>query len=59
MLRASLIGSCLPCHIAALYYYHFPAITGVNIDPLELILQMEEIGVPTFRGMKFTEFNLW
>ena len=44
---------------AALYYYHFPAITGVNIDPLELILQIEDIGVPTFRGMKFTEFNLW
>ena len=44
---------------AALYYYHFPAITGVNIDPAALIAAVEEVGVPTFRGFKFTEFNLW
>jgi N-acetylneuraminate lyase len=42
-----------------LYYYHFPAITGVNIDPFLLLLAIEEVGVPTFRGFKFTEFNLW
>jgi hypothetical protein len=42
---------------AALYYYHFPAITGVAIDPFALIKAIEEVGVPTFRGMKFTEYK--
>ena len=34
--------------------YNFPAITGVDINPLHLIQAIEAIGVPTFRGMKFT-----
>jgi N-acetylneuraminate lyase len=42
-----------------LYFYNFPAITGVEINPYALVLAIEEVGVPTFRGMKFTDFNLW
>jgi N-acetylneuraminate lyase len=42
-----------------LYYYNFPIISGVDINPLALIQQLEAVGVPTFRGMKFTDFNLW
>jgi len=42
-----------------MYYYHFNVITGVFIDPLALIKACEEVGVPTFRGFKFTDFNLW
>lgn len=42
-----------------LYYYHFNIITGVYVDPHALILAVEEIGVPTFHGFKFTDFNLW
>jgi N-acetylneuraminate lyase len=41
-----------------LYFYNFPAITGVDINPYALVLAVEEVGVPTFRGMKFTDFNL-
>ncbi len=42
-----------------LYYYNFPAITGVEVNPYHLILALEEVGCPQFRGMKFTDFNLW
>jgi hypothetical protein len=31
----------------------------VTIDPHALLLAVEEVGVPTFRGFKFTHFNLW
>lgn len=34
-------------------------ITGVPVDPYALIKAIEEVGVPTFRGMKFTDYNLW
>lgn len=42
-----------------LYYYHFNAITGVFVDPLDIIKACEELGVPTFRGFKFTDYNLF
>ena len=42
-----------------LYYYNFPAITGVEINPRDLIQALEAVGAPSFRGMKFTDFNLW
>lgn len=42
-----------------LYYYNFPAITGVEINPYHLLLEIESVSVPSFRGMKFTDFNLW
>ena len=29
------------------------------MDPHALLLAVEEVGVPTFRGFKFTHFNLW
>ena len=51
------IGAAAPK--TPLYYYHFPVITGVPIDPFALIKAIEAIGVPTFRGMKFTDYNLW
>ena len=41
-----------------LYYYNFPAITGVELNPYHLLLALEEVGAPSFRGMKFTDFNL-
>ena len=31
----------------------------MDINPLHLLKAMEEIGVPQFRGMKFTDFNTW
>ena len=31
----------------------------MEIRPDHLIACIEEIGVPTFRGMKFTDFNCW
>jgi hypothetical protein len=42
-----------------LYYYHFHEMTGVTVDPHQLILAIEDVGVPTFRGFKFTNYNLW
>ena len=51
------VGAAAPA--LPLYYYHFSAITGVAVDPLELIQACEEVGVPTFRGFKFTDFNTW
>jgi N-acetylneuraminate lyase len=51
------VGAAAPA--LPLYYYHFPAITGVAVEPHALLAAIEEVGVPTFRGMKFTEFNLW
>jgi N-acetylneuraminate lyase len=51
------IGAAAPA--LPLYYYNFPAITGVDTRPDHLISALEEVGCPTFRGMKFTEFNCW
>lgn len=34
-------------------------ITGVDTNPYALLLAIEEVGVPSFRGMKFTDFNCW
>jgi N-acetylneuraminate lyase len=51
------IGAAAPA--LPLYYYNFPAITGVDTRPDHLIAALEEVGCPTFRGMKFTEFNCW
>jgi N-acetylneuraminate lyase len=51
------IGEAAPT--MPLYYYNFPVITGVDLNPHHLILEIEAVGVPTFRGMKFTDFNLW
>jgi len=42
-----------------LYYYNFPAITGVELNPHALIQELEAVSCPSFRGMKFTDFNLW
>ena len=39
--------------------YNFPVITGVDTNPHHLLMALEEVGVPTFRGMKFTDFNCW
>jgi len=44
---------------AAAPSYNFPAITGVDVNPLHLLHELEAVGCPTFRGMKFTDFNLW
>jgi N-acetylneuraminate lyase len=35
------------------YYYHIPEVTGVNIDPVELLRQVPA-KVPNFAGIKFT-----
>jgi len=51
------IGAAAPT--LPLYYYNFPVITGVDLNPMHLIQEIEAVGVPTFRGMKFTDFNLW
>ena len=51
------VGAAAPA--LPMYYYHFSAITGVAVDPLELVKACEALGVPTFRGFKFTDFNTW
>jgi N-acetylneuraminate lyase len=39
--------------------FNFPVITGVDTNPLHLLQAIEEVGIPQFRGMKFTDFNTW
>ena len=48
-----------PSSTRPLRSYNFPAITGVDTNPLALLQAIEEVGIPQFRGMKFTEFNTW
>ena len=31
----------------------------MDTNPLALLQAIEEVGIPTFRGMKFTDFNTW
>ena len=31
----------------------------MDTNPLALLKAIEEVGIPTFRGMKFTDFNTW
>jgi N-acetylneuraminate lyase len=51
------VGEAAP--LLPFYYYHFSVITGVAVDPLELVKACEEIGFAQFRGFKFTDFNTW
>mmetsp|Transcript_57645 Transcript_57645/g.154017 ORF Transcript_57645/g.154017 Transcript_57645/m.154017 type:complete len:333 (-) Transcript_57645:321-1319(-) len=37
-----------------LYYYHIPSMTGVEFMMLDLIKEVEKLGVPTFAGVKYT-----
>jgi len=37
-----------------LYYYHIPSMTGSNFLMIDLIKAVEEVGVPTFAGVKYT-----
>lgn len=39
------------------YYYHIPAVTGVNVPVREVLEDIEEI-IPSFRGVKFTGSDL-
>lgn len=32
--------------------------THIKIDPFVLFKAIEEVGIPTFRGAKFTDYNL-
>ncbi|XP_077998600.1 N-acetylneuraminate lyase-like [Glandiceps talaboti] len=40
-----------------LYYYHIPSLSGVDLN-MEALLDAVSDKVPTFRGMKFTAFDL-
>jgi N-acetylneuraminate lyase len=37
-----------------LYYYHIPSMTGVTFTMLELIKEVESVGIPNFAGVKYT-----
>lgn len=37
------------------YYYHLPAVTGVNVLASDVV---KDIGIPNFRGVKFSATNL-
>lgn len=39
------------------YYYHIPVVTGVDY-PIEQVLEQGAKRIPSFRGVKFTSFNL-
>ncbi len=41
------------------YFYHFPVITGLALPAIGILKAIEEVGVPTFRGFKFTDFSLF
>lgn len=45
-------------HELPFYYYHFAQLTGVELDCVELIQQMKA-RVPTFQGLKFTDYHLY
>lgn len=35
------------------YYYHIPALTGINVDPIDFLRQAKE-AIPNLAGIKFT-----
>jgi N-acetylneuraminate lyase len=37
-----------------LYYYHIPSMTGVNFLMLDLVKEVDAIGIPNFAGVKYT-----
>jgi len=37
-----------------LYYYHIPSMTGVLFQMVSLVDAIEQVGVPTFAGVKYT-----
>eukprot|EP00929_Paragymnodinium_shiwhaense_P052823 TRINITY_DN26455_c0_g1_i1.p1 TRINITY_DN26455_c0_g1~~TRINITY_DN26455_c0_g1_i1.p1 ORF type:complete len:363 (+),score=103.47 TRINITY_DN26455_c0_g1_i1:70-1158(+) len=37
-----------------LYYYHIPSMTGSNFNMLDLIKDVEKLGIPSFAGVKYT-----
>uniref|UniRef100_A0A3Q3KT42 N-acetylneuraminate lyase n=1 Tax=Mastacembelus armatus TaxID=205130 RepID=A0A3Q3KT42_9TELE len=39
------------------YYYHIPAVTGVNVPVTSVLENIEEL-IPSFRGVKFTGIDL-
>ncbi|MEM9282001.1 MAG: dihydrodipicolinate synthase family protein [Verrucomicrobiota bacterium] len=39
------------------YYYHMPSLTGIPIDPLQL-LELGSSRIPTLQGIKFTDSDL-
>ena len=39
------------------YYYHFPVLSGVNLDVERLLTQVEEQGMQTFRGKRKVHSN--
>ncbi|KAA0154744.1 hypothetical protein FNF29_02273 [Cafeteria roenbergensis] len=41
------------------YYYHFPAITGIGVNPLSILRAVEAARIPQFRGFKFTDYSLF
>lgn len=42
------------------YFYHIPMMTNVNLSMRALLEEVEHGGrIPTFRGIKFTDFNMF
>jgi len=50
---------CAAAPATPFYYYNFPVITGVALDAAKLLGAVEAVGIPQFRGFKFTDFNLF
>lgn len=53
MCRVGAAADTLP-----LYYYHIPFMTGANYD-MDDFLEAIHGRCPTFRGLKYTDFNLY
>ena len=58
-LAAWLKHVCAAAPRTPFYYYHFPAITGINVNPLAILRAVEAAGIPQFRGFKFTDYSLF
>jgi N-acetylneuraminate lyase len=50
---------CSAAPATPFYYYHFPVITGLQLNALSILKAVEAAKIPQFRGFKFTDFNLF
>ncbi|XP_072245795.1 N-acetylneuraminate lyase [Leuresthes tenuis] len=57
VLRAFLQGVAEAAQTLPFYYYHIPALTGVNVQVRDVIDGIEKV-IPSFRGVKFSGSDL-
>ncbi|XP_066263781.1 N-acetylneuraminate lyase-like isoform X2 [Branchiostoma lanceolatum] len=54
--QLQIIGAAAPS--LPLFYYHLPDMSKVNIMVEDLLDALETVKVPTFRGCKYTDYNM-